>query len=85
MKTLNRFLAEADDDSTDLETTKKSIIQFVSSNLARFINRSDKEDVISMMMLIAALQLVNIATDVQSLTVARRLAMTALSKAGKKA
>lgn len=85
MKTLNRFLAEAEDDSTDLETTKKSIILFISSNLSRFINKSDKEDVISMMMLVAALQLVNIATDVQSLTVARRLAMTALSKAAKKA
>ena len=84
MKTLNEFLTEAEDDSTDLEITKKSIILLISSNLSRFINKSDKEDVTSMMMLIAALQLVGIATDVQSLSVARRLAMTALSKSTKK-
>lgn len=84
MKTLNKFLLEADDDSTDLETTKKSLITFISSNMARFLSKSDKQDTKPLLMLIAALQLVSIADDTQSLTVARRLATAALAKAVKK-
>lgn len=84
MKTLNKFLLEAEDDSSDLETTKKSLVTFISSNMARFLTKSDKQDNTPLIMLIAALQLVSIADDTQSLTVARRLATAALAKAVKK-
>lgn len=84
MKTLNNFLSE-DDDNTDLETAKSTLVTFISSNMARFLSKSDKQDNTPLLMLIAALQLVNIASDTQSLSVARRLATAALSKAVKKA
>ena len=84
MKTLNNFLAEDDDSNDDLELTKKSLVTFISSNLARFLSKSDRQDNTPLLMLIAALQLVNTASDTQSLTVARRLATSALAKAVKK-
>lgn len=85
MKTLNQFLFEEDDDNNDdLEISKKTLVSFISSNLARFLSKSDKQDNTPLLMLIAALQLVNTASDPQSLTVARRLATAALSKSAKK-
>jgi hypothetical protein len=85
MKTLNQLLAEApEDDDIQLETTKKSLIGFIGSNLARFISKADKEDNRSILLLIAALQLINTSDDTQSLTVARRLATAALTKSPKK-
>lgn len=84
MKTLDQFLSEAEDETTDLETAKKTLIMFVSSNMARFLSKSDRQDNTPLLMLIAALQLINIASDTQSLTVARRLATAALGKSSKK-
>lgn len=83
MKNFHEFLTE-EDDSTDLESAKNTLVTFISSNMARFLSKSDKQDNTPLLMLIAALTIVNIATDTQSLTVARRLATAALSKAVKK-
>ena len=84
MKTINEFLSEEDDTSSDLETTKNALIALISSNMARFISKGDKQDNTPLLMFIAALQIINIAKDSQSLNVARRLATAAISKAVKK-
>jgi hypothetical protein len=82
MKTLHNFLYEEEE---DLETAKKTLVLLISSNMARFLNKTDGQDNTPLLMMIAALQLVNIATDIQSLTVARRMATAALTKSTKKA
>jgi hypothetical protein len=85
MKTFNTFLFEEDDDdSSELEAAKKALVLLISSNMARFLSKTDKQDNTPLLMFIAALQLVNTATDVQSLTVARRMATAALAKSVKK-
>lgn len=84
MKTLNKFLFEDEDDTSDLDSAKKALILLISSNMARFLSKTDKQDNTPLLMFIAALQLVNTATDIQSLTIARRMATAALAKSVKK-
>jgi len=78
----NKFAVEATDDvSVD---TKKAVVNFVASNLQRFINTEDSDSK-SMLMLIAALAMLNTSEEnPTAIQTARRLANAALTRVGKK-
>lgn len=84
MKTLKDFINEAPEDTNPIDT-KKSVVSFIASNFYRFINSTDENDTKSLMMLVAALSVLNSGVDQQSaIQVARRLAQAALQRSGKK-
>ena len=57
--------------------TKKSIISFIASNLIRFANRPDGDEK-GLIMLVAALGVLNVSDDQAAINIARRLATSAL-------
>ena len=72
-----------DDDTMD--DTKKQVINFITSNFYRFINQPDTGDVRGMLLLIAALSMINSSEDnPNALQAARRLAQAAIGRSGKK-
>ena len=82
MKRFKDFIIEEDDD-TNLET-KNALISFITSNLYRYIN-SDATDNKPLLMLIAALSIINTSNNTAALNTARRLATGAMQKASRKA
>jgi hypothetical protein len=84
MKKFSDFITEEekDDESASDEGTRKSLINIIANNLNR-LKTSDKADVKNMLMMIAALSLLN-TKDTSGLTLntARKLAssMSATSK-----
>jgi hypothetical protein len=82
MKRFKDFIIEEDDD-TNLET-KNALISFITSNLYRYIN-SDATDNKPLLMLIAALSILNTSNNTAALNTARRLATGAMQKASRKA
>ena len=82
MKRFKDFIIEEDDD-TNLET-KNALISFITSNLYRYIN-SDATDNKPLLMLIAALSVLNTSNSTTALNTARRLATGAMQKASRKA
>lgn len=64
--------------------TKKAVLNLVTSNLYRFVNASDDSDNKGLLMLIAALAVLNNTDHPNSVQVARRLAQMALARSGKK-
>lgn len=83
MKTFRQHLNE-DDDS--IGTTKKSVTNFVATNLNRFANSQDAADLRAMLLLIAALNVLNTTEDnPNAVQTARRLANVAMMRStGKK-
>lgn len=82
MKKFNNFIAEEKDDDVTADT-KKAVVNFITSNFYRFINSSDESDNKSLLMLVAALSVLN-TDQPNSVQVARRLAQMALVRSGKK-
>jgi len=78
MKQFKDFISEAED-LNDPTETKKSLLALISSNFFRFAS-TDKTDTRSLLMLIAALGILNAGNDLNSLNLARRLATGALSR-----
>lgn len=76
MKSFNTFL-EAKSTDQDL-TSKKAVVSFIAANLMRFINRPEDDDK-GLILLVAALGVLNAGEDATSLNIARRLATAALS------
>jgi GH24 family phage-related lysozyme (muramidase) len=83
MKDRKTFVDEARDDDTSLDT-RRGIINFITSNFYRFINQPDAGDNKSLLMLIAALSVLNTSNEDQATQAARRLAQMALVRSGKK-
>lgn len=79
MDSFNEFNEEVSDDQL---ATRKGVMNFVASNLMRFVNSPEGDDR-AMLMLIAALSVLSNESDPQSVQTARRLAQTALQRQGK--
>ena len=82
MKNFNKFIVEEKDDELSTDT-KKTVINFITANLYRFINSPEEKDTKSLLMLIAALSVLN-TDQPEALQTARRIAQMALVRAGKK-
>lgn len=82
MKRFKSFILEEDDDDSSLET-KNALISFITSNLYRYIN-SDSDNSKPLLMLIAALSVLNTSNSTTAINTARRLATGAMQKASRK-
>ncbi len=82
MKKFVDFHEEKDDDTQ--ADTKKGVLNFIVSNFYRFINSPDENDNKSLLMLVAALTMLNNSDQPNSVQTARRLAQMALVRSGKK-
>ena len=71
------FVREAKNEEPDL-TSKKAVLSFIAANLMRFINRADGDDK-GLILLVAALGVLNAGEDTTALNTARRLATAALA------
>jgi hypothetical protein len=69
-------ITEAKDEDFDL-STKKAIVNFIAANLYRFANKPEG-DTKGLMLLVAALGILNTSDDATAVSVARRLATAAL-------
>lgn len=94
MKSFNEFLADVldeavvSDDGIDASDTaadtKKNVLAFLTSNLYRFINEPDERDNKGLLMIIAALTVLNTSDNLVAIQTARRLGQMALVRTGKK-
>lgn len=75
MKKFEDFIVEAEEE--DL-STKKALVNFIASNLYRFANKPEG-DTKGLMLLVAALGVLNTSDEAQAINTARRLATAALS------
>lgn len=82
MKNLNDFLIE-DEDETSVDS-RRALVQFISSNFFRFVQNPDQKDDRGMLLLIAAISLLNMGDDLQTINTAKRLAQLALTTKMKK-
>jgi hypothetical protein len=82
MKKFNDFIIEEKDDDTQADT-QKAVVNFITSNFYRFINSPDESDNKSLLMLVAALSVLN-TNQSNAVQVARRLAQMALVRSGRK-
>lgn len=62
------------------QSPKEALVSFIVSNFYRFINNPNTADERGLMMLVAALGLINTSDSTQAQNAARRLAQAALSK-----
>lgn len=77
-------LIEDKDDSVQGDT-KQATLNFIASNFYRFTNSPDETDSKSLLMLIAALGVLNMGDDnPNAIQIAKRLAQLALVRSGKK-
>ena len=72
---MNDHLHEAKDEQ-DL-SSKKAIVSFIAANLMRFVNKPDGDEK-GLIMLVAALSVLNMGEDSATINIARRLATAAL-------
>lgn len=95
MKSFNEFLADVLDEATVVSDdgidasdtaadTKKNVLVFLTSNLYRFINEPDERDNKGLLMIIAALTVLNTSDNLVAIQTARRLGQMALVRTGKK-
>jgi hypothetical protein len=82
MKNFAEYIVEAPEDDTQADT-RKAVVNFITSNFYRFINSPDESDNKSLLMLVAALSVLNTGQP-NAEQVARRLAQMALVRSGKK-
>lgn len=83
MNSFQRFITEAEDTDQDL-SSKKALVNFIAANLYRFANKPEADNIKSLLLLIAALGVLNASDDLQAVNVARRLATGALTVKTKK-
>ncbi len=82
MKRFSEFILEEDEGDDD--NGKRALISVINSNFQRLINQPDAGDNRGLLILIAALGVLNSSDDPQSLATAKRLTTLALSKKAKK-
>lgn len=82
MKSLSNFLIEEDDDIQGKDP-RKALIQYITSNFYRFVQHPDIKDQRGMLLLIAAISLLNSGDETYTINAAKRLAQLALSQSGK--
>lgn len=70
---------DLDQEST---TTKKALVNLIATNLYKYVN-SDSYDTKGLILLVAALSLLNTSEDSQAINTARRLAVSAMSRSAK--
>lgn len=70
------YIQEAKDDEQDL-STKKALVSFIAANLFRFANKPEG-DTKGLMLLVAALGILNTSDDAAAVNTAKRLATAAL-------
>ena len=78
----NRVFVEASNEEEDL-STKKALVNFIAANLFRFANKPEG-DTKGLMLLVAALSILNTSDDQTAINAARRLATAALIAKTKK-
>jgi hypothetical protein len=83
MKSYKDYILEAPDD--DVAPNKKAIVNMIAANLFRFANNPDVENTRGLLLLIAALSVLNTGDDPQSINTARRLASGAIIARTRKA
>lgn len=81
MKSLNDFLNEEDDDKS--LDSKKGLIQIITSNFYRLAQQQDSKQDRGMLLLVAALGMLNVGDDVQIINAAKRLAQLAVAQSNK--
>ena len=74
MKKFNDLIIEAPDDDEQPATTKRALVNLIATNLFRLTNIANAEDSRGLLLLIAALSVLNAGDDPQSINTARRLA-----------
>jgi len=79
---MKKFASFDTDKDDSVEDTKKGVVNFITSNFYRFINSDGEGDTKALLMLVAALSVLN-SDQPNSVKVARRMAQTALVRAGK--
>jgi len=72
------------DDNNDVGDDRKAIVNFITSNFYRFINSTDENDNKSLLMLVAALSVLNVSDQPNAVQIARRLATMALMRSGRR-
>lgn len=72
-----------DNEQNPVDTTRKGVTNFITTNFFRFINNPNENDDKSILLLVAALGVLNNNDDPQSIQIARRLAQAALQRSGK--
>lgn len=82
MKSLNDFINEEDQEQDSVDP-RRQLIQMITSNFYRFINNPDHKDDRGLLFLIAAIGLLGIGNDSQTVNASKRLAQLALSRSGK--
>jgi hypothetical protein len=80
--TNNQVFVEASNEEDDL-STKKALVNFIAANLFRFANKPHG-DTKGLMLLVAALGILNTSDDQTAINAARRLATAALIAKTKK-
>lgn len=80
MKKFEDFLVEGQEEP-DL-STKKALVNFIASNLYRFANKPEGDSK-GLMLLVAALGVLNTSDDLQAVNTARRLATAAITARNK--
>jgi hypothetical protein len=79
MKKFNNLIIEAPDDDEQPATSKRALVNLIATNLFRLTNTANAEDTRGLLLLIAALSVLNVSDDPQSINTARRLAGAASS------
>ena len=81
MKSLNDFLTEEDDEKN--VDSKKSLIQYITANFYRLAQQPDTKNDRGMLLLLAAISMLSVDDDAQSINLAKRLAQLALTQSNK--
>ena len=82
MKTFLEYV-ESEDKPASKTNAKANIINTIVSNFQRFSNSADEKDNGALLMLTAALAVLNVSDSSQAIQAAKRLAQMAAQRAGK--
>jgi hypothetical protein len=83
MITLKNIVEAPEDDEQPI-TSKRALVNLIATSLFRLTNTAGVEDTRGLLLLIAALSVLNVSDDPQSINTARRLAGAASSIKTKK-
>lgn len=72
------------DNKENKKESKESVINGIISNFQKFVNSTNENDNGAMIMLTAALAVLNVSTSPQAVQAARRLSQMAIQRASKK-
>lgn len=83
MKTFLEYIKEAEEFPTNKTNAKASVVNTIVSNFQRFTNSADEKDNGALLMLTAALAVLNVSDSSQAVQAAKRLSQMAATRAGK--